>query len=63
MQYLNSTVLNEREGEEYCRAICTIPPSPEALVIVSNCVFPLMLMSEISDASRSGTESVESDLN
>ena len=64
MQYLNSTVSKEREGDDDDeREIVTIPPVPDALVIVSNCVFPLMLISVISDASNSATESVEIDLN
>ena len=63
MQDVNSTALKESEEEDEAREIFTIPPVPEALLIVSNCVPSAMLMSVISDASSSATESVESDLN
>ena len=59
---MKSTVSNEREEEAAERDIFTMPPSPDALVIVSNFVFWLMLIS-VTEACRRATESVESDLN
>ena len=61
-QEMKSTALMERD-EEDDKEIFTIPPVPEALLIVSNCVPSAMLMSVISDASRSGTEFVEIEVN
>ena len=58
---MKSTVSKEREEDDDASDILTIPPSPEDLVIVSNCVPPVTLIS-VTEASTSGTESVEIDL-